>query len=77
MPRKVSIQRIDGIKHPKVPLGAVHEGWEVIHPTEGERYFLFKDNGAIFRSSRVTRVFWDSFQTRNSVYCLKVIERME
>jgi|YNPNPStandDraft_1061719.scaffolds.fasta_scaffold00746_9 hypothetical protein len=77
MPRKVAIERIDGIEHPKVPLGATHEGWEVLHPTEGERYFLFKDNGAIFRSSRVVRVLGETFQTRNSVYSLRVIEEME
>jgi len=74
MARKVAIRRIQGETHPNVSVGAEREGWEMIRPTVGERYFLFTDGGAIFRSSRVLRVGSSSFETQNSVYSVRVIE---
>ena len=77
MTRKVSIQRIEGENHPYVPIGTVHEGWELDPPLVGERYSLFKDCGTIFRSSKVLEVGEEIFRTRNSVYALRVVEQME
>lgn len=77
MTRKVTIQRVKGLDHPHVPIGTVHEGWELAPPVAGERYCLFKENGAIFRSSQVLEVVGDVFRTQNSMYTLRVLEMME
>ena len=74
MPRKVAIERIEGGDHPHVHMGAVKEGWELVRPTVGERYLLFTDTGSIFRSSKVTRVVGQTFDTRNSTYSVRVLE---
>jgi hypothetical protein len=74
MARKVAIRRVNGQEHPNITLGAEREGWEMIRPTAGERYFLFTDAGAIFRSSRVLRVGPSSFETQNSVYSIRIIQ---
>lgn len=76
MSRKVLIQRVQGPDHPHVPLGMVHEGWEMAPPTVGKRYTLFKDNGAVFRSSRVVSVEGEIFRTFHSTYSLRVLDRM-
>jgi hypothetical protein len=77
MPRKVTIERISGGEHPHFVLGTLREGWELVRPSVGERYFIFTDAGAVFRSSRVTHVENGTFQTRNSTYAIRVIEDEE
>jgi hypothetical protein len=76
MPRKVAIQRIKGLEHPHVPVGKVYQGWELDPPMVGSRYCLFKESGAVFRSSPVLEIIGKAFRTRHSLYTLRVLEEM-
>jgi|YNPBryantNP2012_1023418.scaffolds.fasta_scaffold03801_1 hypothetical protein len=74
MARKVLVERTKGGPHPNFPVGTVKQGWELSPPKEGDPYVIFTESGSVFRTSRVTKLSNGTFETRNSVYRLIVLE---
>ena len=71
--RRVRIRKLQGENDGVFPTSTEKEGWEREPPAEGERYFLYQDNGRIFRTGFVHKGDDDGFETENSRYELVVI----
>lgn len=68
IPRKVRVTKIDGPDGTEFPLDSPQVGLEKGRPIVGESYFLYKDDGTIYRTSRVNEVEKDFFKTATSTY---------
>jgi hypothetical protein len=68
IPRKVKVTKIEGIEVTEFPLDSPQLGLEKGRPVIGDHYFLYKDDGQIYRTSRVREVERDLFKTPTSTY---------
>lgn len=75
MPRRVRIIKISGSLDSTFPEGTWREGWEKEEPRVGIRYCLYQDNGKIYKTSPITKILEDGFETVFSVYRLQIIEQ--
>jgi len=68
IPQKVRVTKIDGPDATEFPLDCPQVGLEKGRPVVGDPYFLYKDDGTIYRTSRVSEVERDFFRTSTSTY---------
>jgi hypothetical protein len=71
--RRVRIQKVRGEEEDLFPANTEKEGWERHEPEVGNRYFLFQDNGKVFRTGVVQRLDGSGFDTENSRYDLDIL----
>jgi hypothetical protein len=72
--RKVKITKLSGKEGASVDVQSTLIGWEEARPRVGKNYRVFKEDGGIFRSALVVKMFPGHFQTQNSVYRIEVLQ---
>ena len=74
LPRRINLRKTRGEKLDVYPVGAQITGWEVKPPRKRERYFLYLDDGGVFRTSSVQECGHDYLHTFYSRYALQILE---
>ena len=71
--RRVRLTKLESIGKSDQTVGTTIDGWERMKPVEGKIYVIYKDNGKVYKTTALTKLYEDRFQTRNSIYKIEVI----
>lgn len=71
--RKVQLRKVKGKQEASMKKARTFVGWGQARPQVGKRYFVYLESGGVFRSAIVRQVSENHFQTKNSLYEIRLL----